>query len=157
MSAFWIGVASSLAAWLAGLWITYNGIPTIQGLLWKITDISGAWLAFHADPANAGSHPVGNAHIRQRGPRITMTLHRNVDSKGKGVDRNYTYHGIFRGQQLTLLWEAVDRPDSRVGAMVLYLSEDAQIFKGKTLFYSADHHHPADVGALPYWLKRPHA
>jgi hypothetical protein len=153
MGAFWIGVASSLAAWLAGLWITYEGIPMLQGLLWKVTDISGPWLAFHQDPAASG--PVGNATIRQRGPRITMTLHRNLDSTNQPTDRNYRYRGTFRGRQLTLVWEAIDRPDSRVGAMVLHLSEDAQVFKGKTVFYSDNVHGAAEVDALPYWLKRP--
>ena len=87
MNAFWIGVASSFAAWLAGLWVTYQGVPLLQGLLWSVTDISGPWLALHHDPNTSG--PVGNASIKQRGPRITMTLHRNVDSSNQPADRNY--------------------------------------------------------------------
>ena len=111
MSTFWLGVASSLAAGLVGLWIKHYGIPIVQGLVWKVTDISGSWLAFHADPN--GSQPVGNANVKQRGPRITMTLHRNVDSSGNPTDRNYRYKGTFRGRQLALVWEAIDRPDAR--------------------------------------------
>jgi hypothetical protein len=42
-----------------------------------------------------------------------------------------------------------------VGAMVHHLSEDAQLFEGKTVFYSDDHYGAAGVGAVPYWLKRP--
>ena len=157
MNAFWLGVASSLAAWLVGLLITNQLIPVIQGLLWSVTDVSGHWLAYIEDPTTEDPtthQPVGDAYIKQRGPRVTMSLHRYRDTAGNPTTRNYRYKGVFRARQLTILWEALDRPDFRLGAMVLHLSEDGTVFKGLTVFYDDNHHGASGVGALNYWLKR---
>ena len=153
MATFLLGVGASFVAWLLGLGLVHWLIPFVQGLLWKLTNISGRWLAYIEDPAT--HEPVGEAEITQRGPVITMTLHRQKDREGKPTSRRYKYHGSFKARQLTLLWEALDRPDFRVGAMVLHLAEHANEFKGLTVFYDDKHAAGAGVGALPYWLRRP--
>lgn len=80
-----------------------------------------------------------------------MTLHRQEDREGKPASRDYRYSGRFRSRQLTLLWEAVDRPDYRIGAMVLHLSEAGTQFQGLTIFYDDTFH---GVGSVEYWLRR---
>lgn len=153
MGSFLWGVLASLVAWLIGLAIIHWVIPLGQGLTWKLTDISGRWLAYIEDPAT--HEPAGEAEITQRGPHITMTLHRQKDRQGKPTSHRYKYRGTFKARQLTLLWEALDRPDFRVGAMVLHLAESAKEFSGLTVFYDDKHTQGPGVGALSYWLRRP--
>lgn len=153
MNAFWLGVASSLAAWAVTLLLIHRVIPTLQGLIWGITDISGQWLAYHDDPQK--SEPVGHAEISQTGTRVRMSLHRYKDGAGGSTERDYRYKGAFKARQLTLLWEALDRPDFRMGAMILYLSDDAKMFQGLTVFYHDTLHKGGPgVGSRKYWLKR---
>jgi hypothetical protein len=154
MLGFFTGVAASLAAALIWVLVAHQLVPMIQGALWKVTDISGKWYLYLDDP-DSTPVSVGVMTIHQRGLRITAKLHRDQFHDRRPTDMNFEYRGTFRSRQLVLIWEAVERPDSRIGALVLYLNEYGTQFRGFTTYYDDGARSGPAVIAKEYWLQRP--
>ncbi len=141
-------VASGIALVLA--WVATRYLrPWLWELTWRGTKVSGKWLSYDDDPA--GAKPVGDATIDQRGSRVTMHLVRHTNRNGEPTHREFRYQGRFSARNMTLLFEASDRPDFILGAIVVHLDNAAKQFCGSAVYHDET---KATVVSMPFWLHR---
>jgi hypothetical protein len=145
-------VSSALASVVGAIvcWLGSEHLrPLVVALSWRGTKIDGVWEFYDAVPSQ-GVSSVGSVTFVQHGTKITAVSRRHTDRKGERTNREYESKGQFSARELVLIYQAIDRPDFRVGSIVLHLDQHAHILSGKTMTYDEP---SQEVVAHPIWFR----